>query len=109
MFADSEFQLKVKKEDKDSYNESLQYISKLANIIQTVESQQEGNKEKFKKDLNELIPKLDGEINELFDKTQDSKFLNGDNLDKMFEIIGALDEIENQFKELEQRKELCND
>mmetsp|Transcript_20672 Transcript_20672/g.31581 ORF Transcript_20672/g.31581 Transcript_20672/m.31581 type:complete len:222 (+) Transcript_20672:321-986(+) len=56
VFADTEFQLKVKKEDKDSYNESLQYISKLANIIQTVESQQEGNKEKFKKDLNELIP-----------------------------------------------------
>ena len=59
--------------------------------------------------MNELIPKLDTEINELFDKTQDSKYLNGDNMEKMFEIIQELDDIENNFKELETRKELYND
>jgi hypothetical protein len=63
----AEFQLKVKKEDKDSFNESITSIGKLNGHIQKVETEQEGNKEKFKKTLNELIPKLDGEINELFE------------------------------------------
>jgi dynein heavy chain len=52
----AEFQLKVKKEDKDNFTECVQQISQLSSNIQSVESTQETNTEKFKKDLNELIP-----------------------------------------------------
>lgn len=100
--------LKVKKEDKDLYNESLQDIAKLSNIIQTVESQQEGNKETFKKTLNDLIPKLDGEINELFEKAQDAKFLQGENMEKVYDILKDLDAIEANFQQLEERAATYN-
>jgi uncharacterized Zn finger protein (UPF0148 family) len=104
----SEFQLKVKKEDKDSYNESITAISKLNGHIQKVETEQEGNKEKFKKTLNELIPKLDTEINELFEKAQNPKYLEGENMEKMFDVLAELDEIEATFKQLEERKDTYN-
>ena len=54
----TEFQLKVKKEDKDNFTESVQQISQLSNIVGNVESQQEGSMETFKRTLNELIPQL---------------------------------------------------
>jgi len=54
------------------------------------------------------VPKLDGEINEHFDSAQDPKFLDGNNLDNIYEIIGELDGIEAKFKELEERKETYN-
>jgi hypothetical protein len=104
VFADPEFQLKVKKEDKDAYNESLTLISKLSGILENVLSQQEGNKEKFKKDLMELIPKLEEEVNEHFERIQDPKFLNGENMEKMAEILADLNEIEDRFKSLEKTK-----
>jgi DNA-directed RNA polymerase subunit F len=104
----AEFQLKVKKEDKDSYNESITSISKLNGHIQKVETEQEGNKEKFKKTLNDLIPKLDTEINVLFEKAQNTKYLEGENMEKMFDILAELDEIEATFKELEERKDTYN-
>lgn len=47
----SDFTLKIKKEDKDQLNESNQAISKLNGLIQKIETEQEGNKEKFKKEL----------------------------------------------------------
>jgi hypothetical protein len=52
----AEFQLKVKKEDKDNFTESVQQISQLSTIVGNVESQQEGSMETFKRTLNELIP-----------------------------------------------------
>jgi hypothetical protein len=54
----AEFNLKVKKEDKDNFTESVQQISQLSNIVGNVESQQEGSMETFKRTLNELIPQL---------------------------------------------------
>jgi len=41
----AEFQLKVKKEDKDNFNESVVQISQLASIVSTVESTQESSME----------------------------------------------------------------
>lgn len=41
----AEFQLKVKKEDKDNFNESVVQISQLATIVSTVESTQETSME----------------------------------------------------------------
>jgi hypothetical protein len=49
----SDYQLKVKKEDQESFKDTMGIISNLANIIQNVESAQEGNKESFKKQLNQ--------------------------------------------------------
>ena len=101
-----EFQMKVKKEDKDAFTESLANISTLSNIIQNVESAQEGNKELFKKTLNELVPKLDKEINALFEEAQDKQFLDGKS--DMFEMLKVLDGIEARFKELETRSTTYN-
>jgi hypothetical protein len=47
-------------------------------------------KKKTKRDLRRInvrIPKLDNEINEVFDQSKDKKYLEGENMDKMFEII----------------------
>ena len=104
----SEFSLKVPKEDKDSFNETISAISKLAGYIQKIETEQEGNKEKFKKTLNELIPKLDAEINELFDKAKHPKYLDGDNMERLPEVLQELDAVEATFKQLEERKETYN-
>jgi len=61
-----DFNMKSKKEDTDAFTESLASISNLSQLIQNVESTQEGNKELFKKTLNDLVPKLDKEITEIF-------------------------------------------
>jgi len=58
----AEYNLKVKKEDKDSYNECMANIATLANIKEGVESSQEQNKETFKKSLSKDIPTLEKEI-----------------------------------------------
>jgi DNA-directed RNA polymerase subunit F len=55
-----------------------------------------------------LIPKLDTEINVLFEKAQNTKYLEGENMEKMFDILAELDEIEATFKELEERKDTYN-
>lgn len=54
----AEFQLKVKKEDKDNFTECVQQISQLSTTVGNVESTQESSTETFKKTLNELIPQL---------------------------------------------------
>ena len=51
-------------------------------------------KEKFKKDLSEMIPKLDSQINELFEESQHPKFLEGQNMEKIEEMLIDLAEIE---------------
>jgi hypothetical protein len=48
--------------------------------------------------LNELIPKLDKEINQVFEVSKDPKYLNGDNIEKMFDILKDLSEVEAKFK-----------
>lgn len=58
--------MKVDKADKDAFNESLASISNLSQLIQNVESTQEGDKERFKKTLNELVPTLDKEITAIY-------------------------------------------
>lgn len=58
--------------------------------------------------MNKMVPALDTEINEVFDKSKDKKYLDGDNMDNMFEIINELDAIENHFKQLEETAEKYN-
>ena len=50
--------LKIKKEDKDLLDDSVMEIQKLNNLIQTVQSSQEGLRDKFRKELNQIIPKI---------------------------------------------------
>jgi len=57
--------------------------------------------ETFKRTLNELIPQLNGEINELHEQSQNPLFLSGEA--NMFDVLRQLDELENRFKELENR------
>ena len=52
--------------------------------------------------MNELIPKLDKEINLIFDVSKDPKYLNGDNMEKMFDVLKDLSEVEAKFKTLEE-------
>jgi len=52
--------------------------------------------------LNELIPKLDKEINLIFDVSKDPKYLNGENMEKMFDVLKDLSEVEAKFKTLEE-------
>jgi len=58
--------------------------------------------------LNELIPKLDVDINELFSLAEDTKFIQKENTEKMYDILKELDKIEADFNELEQRSALYN-
>ena len=60
----------------------------------------EANKTRFKKTLNELVPKLNTEINEIFEQAQDPKFLSGTS--DMYDILKVLGGIEAEFKAAEQ-------
>jgi dynein heavy chain, axonemal len=101
-----DFSMKVKKEDTDAFNESLANISTLSQLVQNVESTQESNKELFKKTLNELVPKLDKEINQIFEESKNPKFLDGKS--ELFEMLKVLKDIEDRFKELEARSNKYN-
>jgi len=57
--------------------------------------------ETFKKTLNELIPKLNQEIDQLNEETNNQVFLSGEA--NMFEVLKNLDDLESRFKELEER------
>jgi hypothetical protein len=87
----------------------LACISKLSTIIQNVESQQEQNKERFKRELTQFIPQLEEDIQVLFDQVCDPKFLDGQMMtDKMFEILSELTNIEERFVHLEKTKDKYN-
>ena len=47
------------------------------------------------------MPKLDNEINETHALSKDPKYLDGENLEKIFDIIGELEELETKFKHLD--------
>jgi hypothetical protein len=90
--------------------ESIVAITKLNGLIQKIETEQEGNKEKFKKELLQLIPKLDADINQLLEESINEKFLDGSNMDdeNKYKILEELNNIEERFKQLEALKEKYN-
>lgn len=65
-------------------------------------------KEKYKKDMKEMIPKLDAEIEELFEECQDPQFLDGDKMAQIEEIIIKLEEKEERFKKCDETAEKYN-
>lgn len=94
--------LNIKKEDTELQKETLQEITRLQGLISNVESKQDESKEYFKRSLDKMIPELDDSINELFAVSQDQKFLNGDNIEKMEEMLIELNEIEQKFNSHEE-------
>jgi hypothetical protein len=62
--------------------------------------------ETFKKTLNELIPKLNNEIDTVHGEAIDEIFLSGDA--NMYEVLNKIDAIEVKFKELEERASKYN-
>ena len=62
--------------------------------------------ETFKKTLNELIPQLNTEIDKLHAEAMNEIFLSGEA--NMYDMLKTLDELENRFKELEDRSQKYN-
>jgi hypothetical protein len=58
--------------------------------------------------MNQRIPKLDSDINDVFGRSREPKYLDGDNLETMFDIINELNQIEDEFKVLEETAERYN-
>jgi hypothetical protein len=90
---------KLKKEDKTNLTEAEQMIKKLTDIVANVESKQEQENERFKKDLKEMIPVLKSQVKRLTDDCTIPAYL--DEKSDMAEMITQLDEKLKSFKELE--------
>lgn len=91
--------IKVKKEDKDNFTEVGTLVQNLQTLITNVEGQQESNQETFKKQLSDLIPKLNVEIEVLHEASLNEAFLSGQS--NMFDMSRQLDELETKLNELE--------
>lgn len=87
---------KVKKDEKDNHTEAEQMIKKLTDIIAHVESRQESENDRFKKDLAGMIPVLRQQVQELADGVAHPKYLD-ENSD-MKEMISLLDDRLELFK-----------
>ncbi len=61
----SEFEMNYPLDDRDTHNEIVQLVAQLNQLISTVEQQQEMSLDKFRKVLDDLIPKLNTNIDEL--------------------------------------------
>jgi PleD family two-component response regulator len=95
----SEYNIKVKKDDKDNFNEVVALIQQLQTIIANVEGQQDSNQETFKKQLNDLIPQLNTEISTLHEASLNEAFLSGES--NMFDMSRQLDELEGKLTDLD--------
>lgn len=91
--------IKVKKEDKDNFTEVGTLVQNLQTLITTVEGMQESNQETFKKQLSDLIPKLNVEIEVLHEASLNEAFLSGQS--NMFDMSRQLDELEAKLNDLE--------
>jgi len=92
--------IKIKKEDENAIKDAEKEISRLAQIIAQVESSQESQSERFKKDLAEkLIPQLNREVHNLIQESVLPQYLDI-NSDKP-EMIKQLDEKMDTFKRLD--------
>lgn len=97
---------KVKKEDLDHHKEATTAITTLTNLVQAVENSQEQQNEKFRKQLDSLIPVLTNEIDTLTMEQEDPCYLDkNSNIDQMIEELTAKKE---RFEELESRSARYN-
>ena len=90
---------KLKKEDKLNLTEAEQMIKQLTDIVANVESKQESENERFKKELETMIPELNEQVHALTEECVLPQFL--DKNSDMAEMIRQLDEKLAIFKKLE--------
>jgi len=90
--------IKIKKEDENAIKDAEKEISRLSQILANVESKQESETERFKKELENLIPVLNTEVENLMEESQLPQYL--DKNSDMGEMIKQLDEKMAKFNEL---------
>ena len=91
---------KLKKDDKTNHTEAEMNIKKLTDIIQNVESKIEQETERFKRELQEMIPTLNMEVSQLHEEAVQPQYL--DKNSDMNEMIRQLDDKMAVFKKLEE-------
>ena len=91
---------KLKKDDENAIKDAEKENTRLSTILADVESRQESEIERFKKELEQLIPQLNNEIEKLNEESLLPQYLdkNSDNN----EMIKQLDEKMLKFKELQE-------
>jgi len=92
---------KLKKEDEQNLKEAKNQINTLSQIVQNVEQSMETANEKFKKQLEQLIPQLNDDVTNLNEESVEEKYL--DREQNTYEMIKELDEKMERFTELEKR------
>ena len=80
----------IKKEDANAIKDAEKESSRLSQIIAEVESKQETEIERFKKELEQLIPKLSAEVDKLIGESEQAQYLEKSS--DMNEMIKQLDE-----------------
>ena len=66
----------VTKEDNNLFKDSSKLINNLSAMIGQIEQQEEMEKERFKKELEKLIPVLLTDVQTLKDESEDPKYLD---------------------------------
>jgi len=99
--------LRVDKIDKENFKATDNEAKALQLLIQAVESDAPVQNERFKKDLQNLIPALKDEIELLHNQSKNPAYLDGESDQDI--MIKQLEDKAATFKELEQRAEKYND
>ena len=96
----------MNKEDALSLKNAQKIINDLTNELQKVESTEELQKDKFKKELDRLIPALVADVTQLKDQSVEPKYL--DITSDQQQMIKELDEKWYRYTELSQTSEKFN-
>ena len=93
----SEFNVPVKKDDKQFHTGALQEIVQMNQILSNVSDHQELNLEKFKRKLqDQLIPQLQSDLDQLKKDIDDEVLLTRQ--EDIVKIIAKIDSLESRFK-----------
>lgn len=89
----------IKKEDRNAISDASKEANKLSQIIANVESKQESETERFKKELEKLIPQLSQDVDNLIESSTQPQYLSKES--DMQEMIKQLDEKWDKFQQME--------
>ena len=106
LISEKEGTKQANKEDAANLKNAQQKINDLVNEINKVESSEEQQKEKFKKQLDSLIPKLNLEVQSLHEESIEPQYLD-ENSD-INDMIKQLDAKWEKYVELQTRSEKYN-
>ena len=85
--------------NKGLINDVAQSISSLSNLIMNVENFQDSKLDSFRRTFDDLIPKLNTEIDEVHTDVNNEVFLSGDS--EMADMLKKLDYLEERYQDLE--------